>query len=82
MSKWIRPITEEEAKTYARVSELFDIYEQKHGEEAIDRAIETIGDLVFAIYPYERKRAYDRVYRLAKRMGATVEELKTWYCID
>jgi len=82
MSKWIREATTEEKATYARVSNLFDELSEACGEDAVDRAIETIGDYVFSIYPYERKANYNRVYKLAKRMGATVSELTTWYCID
>lgn len=82
MSKWIREATKEEKNVYAHVMDLLDVWAEKHGEESAEKAIETIGDYVFSIYPYERKKNYNRVYRLAKRMGATVSELVTWYCID
>lgn len=30
----------------------------------------------------ERKRAYNRVYRIGKKLGFTVSELEMYYCIE
>ncbi len=43
--------------------------------------IEIIGDYQFA-YGAERKRAYNRVYRIAKKLGITVNDLVLWDCIE
>lgn len=43
--------------------------------------IEIIGDYQFA-YSIERKRAYNRVYRIAKKLGLTVSDLILWDCIE
>lgn len=43
--------------------------------------IEIIGDYQFA-YSIERKRAYSRVYRIAKKLGLTVSDLVLWDCIE
>lgn len=43
--------------------------------------IEIISDYQFT-YGIERKRAYNRVYRIAKKLGVTVNDLVLWDCIE
>ena len=72
----IREATREEMHIYYRVEDVLDTLTEE--EEA--RFIEIVGDRVF---DYKRDKAiYNRVYRLGKKYGFTVDELETWYCID
>lgn len=72
----IREATREEMHIYYRVEDVLNTLT----EDEETRFIETVGDRV---YDYTRsKTIYQRVYRLGKKYGFTVEELETWYCID
>lgn len=44
--------------------------------------IEIIGDYQWAWESTERKRTYNRVYRIAKKLGLTVSDLVLWDCIE
>jgi len=44
--------------------------------------IDIISDYVWEWKSAERKRAYNRVYRIGKKIGYTVNELVMWYCIE
>lgn len=44
--------------------------------------IDIISDYVWEWKSAERKRAYNRVYRIGKKLGYTVNELVMWYCIE
>lgn len=44
--------------------------------------IEIIGDYQWAYETAERKRTYNRVYRIAKKLGVTVNDLVLWDCIE
>lgn len=75
----IRPATAEEMAIYNRVEAVLDTLTD---EETMD-FIETVGDRVFRTFDKAKDKAiYQRVYRLGKKYGFTVEELETWYCID
>ena len=72
----ISEATNEEMAIFNRVEAVLNTLTEE--EEA--RFIETVGDRVF---DYKRDKAiYNRVYRLGKKYGFTVDELETWYCID
>lgn len=51
-------------------------------DDIFHKYIEVIGDYVWEWKTAERKRAYNRVYRIGKKMGFTVSELEMWYCIE
>ena len=75
----IREATDAEMAIYNRVEKVLDTMTKE--EEA--HFIETVGDRVFRTFDKAKDKAiYNRVYRLGKRYGFTVEELETWYCID
>ncbi len=75
----IREATDAEMSIFNRVETVLNTLTEE--EEA--RFIETVGDRVFRTFDKATDKAiYNRVYRLAKKYGFTVEELETWYCID
>jgi hypothetical protein len=44
--------------------------------------IEMIGNYVWECDTAERKRAYNKLYRVAKKLGITVNDLVLWDCIE
>ena len=75
----IREATDAEMVIFNRVEAVLNTLTEE--EEA--RFIETVGDRVFRTFDEATDKAiYNRVYRLGKKYGFTVEELETWYCID
>lgn len=75
----IREATNEEMAIFNRVEAVLDTL----SEEEETRFVETVGDRVFRTFDKATDKAiYNRVYRLGKKYGFTVEELETWYCID
>lgn len=74
----IRNATEEEVATYYKVESLIT-------DEIFDDALE-IASLIPCINycedKKEEKRNYNRAYRLAKKLGITVNDLVTWYCTE
>ena len=75
----IREATETEMTIFNRVEAVLNTLTEE--EEA--HFIETVGDRVFRTFDKATDKAiYNRVYRLGKKYGFTVEELETWYCID
>ncbi len=75
----IREATETEMAIFNRVETVLNTLT----EEEETRFIETVGDRVFRTFDKATDKAiYNRVYRLGKKYGFTVEELETWYCID
>lgn len=75
----IREATNEEMAIFNRVEAVLDTLT----EEQEAHFIETVGDRVFRTFDKATDKAiYNRVYRLGKKYGFTVEELETWYCID
>ena len=75
----IREATDAEMVIFNRVEAVLNTLTEE--EEA--RFIETVGDRVFRTFDKATDKAiYNRVYRLGKKYGFTVEELETWYCID
>ena len=75
----IREATETEMAIFNRVEAVLNTLTEE--EEA--HFIETVGDRIFRTVDKATDKAiYNRVYRLGKKYGFTVEELETWYCID
>ena len=75
----IREATETEMAIFNRVEAVLNTLT----EEEETHFIETVGDRVFRTFDKATDKAiYNRVYRLGKKYGFTVEELETWYCID
>lgn len=75
----IREATETEMAIFNRVEAVLNTLTEE--EEA--HFIETVGDRIFRTFDKATDKAiYNRVYRLGKKYGFTVEELETWYCID
>lgn len=78
-SELIREATAEEMTIFNRV----EAVTKTMTEEEFEHFYETIGDKVFhTIVDAPYKTIYNRVYRLGKKYGFTVDELETWYCID
>lgn len=75
-SELIREATNEEMEIFNRV----EAVTKEMDDDEYERFYETIGDRVF---DWKREKAiYQRVYRLGKKYGFTVDELETWYCMD
>ena len=75
----IREATDAEMTIFNRVETVLNTLTEE--EEA--HFIETVGDRIFRTFDKATDKAiYNRVYRLGKKYGFTVEELETWYCID
>lgn len=51
-------------------------------DEIFHNYIDIISDYVWEYRTIERKRAYNKVYRIGKKLGFTVSELVMWYCIE
>ena len=71
-----RIATEKEIAIYNAVEKALE------DDERWEKVVEATGDYVCAYEPHERKRAYRRLYSIAKRLGFTVEQMEIWYCID
>ena len=71
-----REATVEEVKVYNKVEEVLNTLT----DEEYEKVIETVSERVFGMD--NNKTTYNKVYRLAKKYGFTVEEMETWYCID
>jgi len=78
MGYGVRKATVEEVKIYEAVESKLDEVDHERWE----RVTEATGDYVFAYDPVERKMAYGRLYGIAKRLGFTVQQMVTWYCVD
>lgn len=75
----IREATTEEMVIYEKVESILDTL----SEEEEEQFVETVGDRVFRTFEEATDKAiYNKLYRLAKKYGLTVEECETWYCID
>lgn len=75
----IREATDAEMAIFNRVEAVLDTMD----EDEAEHFIETVSDRVFRTFDKATDKAiYNRVYRLGKKYGFTVEELETWYCID
>ena len=75
----IREATREEMHIYYRVEEVLDTLD----ESEVERFTEIVSNRVFQTIADESPKAiYQRIYRLGKKYGFTVDELETWYCID
>lgn len=73
---YVREANAEEMAIFNRVEAITETMT----EDEYEHFRETIGDRVF---DWKREKAiYNRVYRLGKKYGFTVDELETWYCID
>ena len=75
---YIREATTEEVATYKKIEAIFD---ENFDDELFECIIEAVGDFLLT-NSVEHRRNYNRVYGYAKRLGVTVKELVTWYCID
>ena len=75
-SELIREANAEEMAIFNRV----EAVTKEMDDDEYEHFYETIADRVF---DWKREKAiYQRVYRLGKKYGFTVDELETWYCID
>ncbi len=78
-SELIREATNEEMAIYEKVETILDTLTEEEEEDFI----ETVSNRVFRTFDKTTDKAiYNKVYRLGKKYGLTVEELETWYCID
>lgn len=69
-----REATAEEIRDYELVEELTKDMDDGEFMEVIDML-----DEYFMNYGAERKIAYPKVYRFAKKLGVTVKTLDNWY---
>lgn len=72
-----REATAEEVKIYEMLNEKIENLPDAQFEEALEK----ISDFVWS-YGKERKDAYNKLRRLAKKMNCKVTNFETWYCID
>ena len=73
-----RPATVEEIRIYHIVND----YANTLSDEEYSRFSHRISNYVFEYRKIERRKAYQNLYRLARKIGVTVADLGTWYCID
>lgn len=77
-SNLIRPCTETELRNYRLVESIIETLD----DEDLDHMVKVVSDYVFSYKTRERRVTYNRVYRLGKRYGVTVQTLVDWYCTD
>ena len=73
----IRPATAEEIEIYERV----DAMMVAMPDDEFDTVLDIVNEFAFA-YGAERRKAYNKIYRLAKKLALTVKELETWYWVE
>lgn len=73
-----RPATVEEIRIYHIVND----YANTLSDEEYSRFSYRISNYVFEYRKIERRKAYQNLYRLARKIGVLVSDLETWYCID
>lgn len=73
-----RPATKEEIRIYNIVNDFMN----KLTDDEYFSLTEKISDYVFEWRKMERRKAYNRLYRTAVKIGVCVSDLETWYCID
>lgn len=72
-----RKATAEEIKVFEKLNnELCGL-----SDDVYEKAIEEISDFVWS-YGEERKAAYNKLRKWAKKMNCKVVDFETWYCID
>lgn len=76
-ANYIREATEKEIENYKTIEAKFEALEDDEYMTIVD----TVSEYVFS-YGKEKKTAYNKVYRLAKKYNTTVSNLYDWYCID
>ena len=69
-----RKATAEEIAIYEKI-------EAQLTEENFEQVTEEVGDFVFS-YGKERKEAYNKLRKWAKRFEVTIPQLETWYCVE
>lgn len=74
--KMFRTATVNEVATYNKVENLLTT------DELFEKALEIVSDKVFNYNASLTKLYYNRVYRFAKSLGLTVQEMETWYFIE
>jgi len=78
MTNFTREATAEEIAVY----EIVNKYMLEISDEEWQENLEKIGDYVYEWQTAERKKFYNRLRGLAKKIGVSVKDLETWYCID
>lgn len=78
MTNFTREATAEEIAVY----EIVNKYIMEISDEEWQKNLEKIADYVYEWKAAERKKFYNRLRGLAKRIGVSVKDLETWYCID
>lgn len=73
--KMFRTATADEVATYNKVENLLT-------DELFEKALEIVSDKVFNRDASLTKMYYNRVYRFAKSLGLTVQEMETWYFVE
>lgn len=72
-----REATAEEVKVFEMLNEKIE----NLPDEIFEKAIEEISNFVWS-YGEERKSAYNKLRKWAKKMNCKVVDFETWYCID
>ena len=70
----IRPATVEEIAIFNKIEALLT-------DDNFDTVLDIVNEFAFA-YGQERRKAYNKAYRLGKKLGVTVKELETWYWVE
>ena len=73
----VRPATAEEIANYKAV----DKWMLTLDDDTAERYTENICDFICS-FGKERKKNYNKVYRIAKRAKVTIQALEDWYCVD
>ena len=73
-----RNATAEEIKIFLTV----EAYVKTLTESEADSFTEKVSNYAWAYKADERRRAYNALYRTARKIGITVADLETWYFIE
>ena len=73
-----RLATKEEIRIYRKVNAFLDTLTDNEYSEMVEK----ISVYVFEYRKNERRKAYNRLYRTAVKIGVTVSDLGTWFCMD
>ena len=73
-----RPATVDEIRTYHIVNE----YAETLNETEYSAFLDKVSLYAWAWNSDERRKAYNALRSTAKRIGVTVADLGTWYCVE
>ncbi len=74
----VRYATLEEVAVFKKVDAILN----KVDDDRFDDIVVALSNYMFEYRPQNTRKYYQRVYRMAKKLGITTNELVTWYCME